>query len=106
MTTTRRAVLLAAAAMGAASASSAPQALRARRRRLLIDGELVQPPSPADAMIIPAGVFLDPGLVADSSSGDYEARLTPANRFLLLEALRHERIPHAVLDGVVLFRKP
>ncbi len=104
MTATRRTVLLAAAAVGAASASSAPQA--SPRRRLLIDDELVQHPSPADAVVIPVGVFLDDALLAASPSGDYEARLNPANRFLLLEALRHARIAHADLDGVVLFCKP
>jgi hypothetical protein len=106
MTTTRRTVLLAGAAMGAASTSSAREAVRGRRRRLWIDAELVQDPSPADALVIPAGVFLDPALLGASPPGDYEARLTSANRFLLLDGLRHARIPHAVRDGAVLFRKP
>jgi hypothetical protein len=104
MKPTRRAVLLAAAAMGAASASNARQAVPGRPRRLLIDGARVRHPCPADALVIPAGVFLDPERLAAAPPGDYEARLMPANRFLLLEMLRHDRIPHAVLDDVVLFR--
>jgi len=106
MTPTRRTVLLAAAAMGAASAPGAPQALEARPRRLLIDGALVRRPIPADTLVIPAGVFLDAGWLAAAPSGAYEARLTPANGFLLLDLLRHDRIPHAVAEGAVLFRKP
>ena len=106
MTPTRRAILLAAAAVTAVSAPGASQAFRGRGRRLLIDEALLPRPAPADARIIPDGVFLDPGFLAASPSGDYQARLTPANRFLLLEALRYERIPHEVLDSAVLFRKP
>ena len=105
MTATRRGVLLAAAAMGTVSASGGARAFPDGPRRLLIDGELAQQPSLPDAVVIPAGVFLDPGLLAASPPGDYEARLNPANRFLLLEALRHDRVAHAVVEGTVLFRK-
>jgi len=49
----------------------------------------------AGAVLLATGRFIDDGFVAALPSGNYIARLSPANSLLLLEVLRSRRIAAA-----------
>lgn len=93
--------LAAAVALGPAASAHPPDV-----RRLVDEALLAGQPSDRRAIIIPEGAFIEPAFVAALAAGRYEAKLTPANAVLLLEALRELRVPAQERRGLIAFAVP